>query len=300
MVKTIPHILLAAIILGAILIPISDAKIGYDVTARVNSTSWSVHRSTHNLNFEMSGSISGSGSFSKLTHIQNFAGIESRELSSSSAGQLNYDELIQLQSLEGPVSIVAKLKSGTNESINESVNIPREQGEDFINLEIDERWPTRFANYKKISYLGPGIRTRESYHNNQDVVSTSIDSWKLYKESIYQAHINRSVTSVKITSDDVTETTFANKSSRYGLSLVTIGSSTNLDVIRLDESGAPKLLISQNYLGEHRMNLNITMNDWVPPTEEPKEWLSCCGAGDAEEATKCPLTPSLDRFVFGS
>jgi hypothetical protein len=295
MVKTIPHILLAAIILGVILIPISDAKIGYDVTARVNSTSWTVHRSTHNLNFEMSGSVSGSGSFSKLTHIQNFAGIESRELSSASAGQLNYDELIQLQSLEGPVSIVAKLKSGTNESINESVNVPPQV--DFVNLEIDERWPTRFANYKKISYLGPGIRTRESYHNNRDVVSTSIDSWKLYKESIYQAHINRTVTSVKITSDEVAETTFANKSSRYGLSLVTIGSSTNLDVIRLGESGTPKLLISQNYLGEHRMNLNITMNDWVPPTEEPKEWLSCC---DAEEATKCPLTPSLESFVFGS
>ncbi|MDF0594303.1 hypothetical protein P0O24_12005 [Methanotrichaceae archaeon M04Ac] len=300
MVKTIPHILLAAIILGAILITISDAKIGYDVTARVNSTSWSVNRSTQNLNFEMSGSISGNGSFSKLTHIQNFAGIESRELSSSSAGQLNYDELMQLQSLEGPVSIVAKLKSGTNESINESVNI-RDPQNDFINLEIDERWPTRFSNYKKISYLGPGIRTRESYQNNRDVVSTSIDSWKLYKESIYQAHINRSVTSVEITSDDLSENTFANKSSRYGLNLVTIGSSTNLDVIRLDESGAPKLLISQDYLGEHRMNLNVTMNDWVsPPEGEPKQWLDCCGADDSEEATKCPLTPSLERFVFDS
>lgn len=297
MVKTIPHILLAAIILGAILITISDAKMGYDVTARVNSTSWSVHRSTHNLNFEMSGSVSGSGSFSRLTHIQNFVGIESHELSSSSAGQLNYDELMQLQSLEGPVSIVAKLKSGTNESINESLDV---SSNEFINIDIDERWPTRFANYKKISYLGPGIRTRESYQNNGDVISTSIDSWKLTKESVYQAHINRSVTSVKIASDDVIETTYANKSSRYGLSLATIGSSTNLDVIRLDESGVPKLLISQDYLGEQRMNLNITMNDWVSPPKEERDWLRCCGAGDAEEAPKCSLTPSLDYFVFDS
>lgn len=132
-----------------------------------------------------------------------------------------------LQSSEGPVAVGTKLKSESIESIND------------ILIDIDERWPTRFANYKKISYLGPGIRTRESYLNNGDVVETSIDSWRLTKESAYQAHINRTVTSVNITADDVGESISSNRSSRYGLALETIGSSTRLDVMRLDESGSP-------------------------------------------------------------
>jgi len=160
-----------------------------------------------------------------------------------------------LQCREGPVSVTTKLKSGTNESTNESLNI---SSDEFINIEIDERWPARFANYKKISYLGPGIRTRENYQNNGDIVATSIDSWRLNKESLYQAQINRSITSVNITSGDVVELTLANKSIRYGMSLESIGSSTHIDLMRLMESGIPKLLISQDYLGEERMNLNIS------------------------------------------
>lgn len=294
------QILLATLVLSIIFIPLSDAGMGYYVDARVNSTSWSIDRSTRDLNFEMSGSVSGYGSFSKLTHVQNFVGIESHELSSSSNGTLKYEESMVLNSREGPVYVSTRLKNGTNQSTNESVDIP--PGEDFIKIDIDERWPARFSNYKKISYLGPGIRTRENYQNNGDMVATSINSWKLSKESIYRAQTNRSVTSVNITSDGVIEMKSANKTSFYGMNLETIGSSTNLDVIRLDEAGAPKLLISQDYLGEHRMNLNVTMNDWVPPpVGEPNQWLDCCGAeDDSEEATKCPLTPSLERFVFDS
>jgi len=266
--------------------PLCDAEIGYYVDARVNSTSWSIERSTRDLSCHITGSVSGYGSFSKLTHIQNFVGIESRELSSSSSGNLSYDEILMLQSSEGPVAVGTKLKSESIESIND------------ILIDIDERWPTRFANYKKISYLGPGIRTRESYLNNGDVVETSIDSWRLTKESAYQAHINRTVTSVNITADDVGESISSNRSSRYGLALETIGSSTRLDVMRLDESGEPKLRISQDYLGEERMNLNITMCDYVPSTEEENNWLECCRAGEAGKDLENSLTPSLGLFIF--
>jgi len=288
----------ATLILSFILIPLSDAKIGYYIDASVNSTSWSIERSTQDLNFEMNSFVSGDGSFSKLTHIKNFAGIELDELSSSSNGSLRYEELMQLQSREGPVSVSTRLKSETKESTNESIEISSNESNEFINIEIDERWPTRLANYKKISYLGPGIRTRESYQNNGDVVATSIDSWRLTKESVYEAQINRMVTSVNITSDDVAEIRSENKTSRYGLGLQTIGSSAHLDVIKLDVSGMPKLVISQDYLGEERMTLNITMNDLLPPPEEERKWLECCGAGDGEEALEDSLTSSMNRFIF--
>jgi len=289
------QMLLAALILNVILTPLCDAKIGYYIDARVNSNSWSIERSTQDLNFEMSGSISGDGSFSRLTHIKNFAGIEVDELSSSSNGSLKYEELMLLQSHEGPVSVSTRLKSETNESTNESLNL---SSDEFINIKIDESWPTRLANYKKISYLGPEIRTRESYQNNGDVVATSINSWRLTKESVYETQINRTVTSVNITSDGVAEMKYANKTSRYGLDLQSIGSSTHLEVIRLDESGMPKLLISQDYLGEERMNLNINMSDWLPPQEETRDWLECCDAGEAGKALNGPLTRSMNLFIL--
>lgn len=292
------RIFLVVLILSGILNPPTDAEMGYYIDAKVNSTSWSIDRSTRDLKFDLSSSVYGYGSFSKLTHIQNILGIESHELSSSSNGSLRYEERIALQSREGPVSVSTKLRSGLNEFTNESLNV---SGGEFIDIKIDERWPARFANYKKISYLGPGIRTRENYQNNGDVVATSIDSWRLTKESVYQAHINRSVTTVNITSYDAVERTSSNKSSLYGLALETIGSSTHLDVMRLDESGDPNLRISQDYLGEERMNLNITMGDYVPPKEVEKDWLECCRAGgEAGKALESSLTPSLDLFISSS
>lgn len=292
MIKGTHLVILVALSLNIVFASTSDAKIGYDVSARVNSSSWSIERSTQVLSFDMTGSVSGYGSFSKLTRIQEFAGIESNEFSSSATGYLNYDELLGLRSSEGPVIITAKLKSGTNDSINESLTV---SGEDFAKIDIDERWPSRFSNYKKISYLGPGIRTRESYENNGDVVATSVTSWKLTKESIYLAQINRSVTSVNITSNDVEERTYTNKSSRYGLNLKTTGESTNLDVIRLDESGDPFLRITQDYFGEQNMTLNLNMSGWVPPEEEETEWLECCRSAEEEI---CDRTPSIQSF-FG-
>lgn len=290
------QISLAALLFSIILTPFSDAEMGYYVDARVNSTSWSIERTTSNLNFEITGSVSGYGSFSRLTHIQNVVGIESHELTSStSSGNLSYDEIMVLQSREGAVTVGTNINSRSNESTNESVAL--NTSDEFIYITIDEHWPARLSNYKKISYLGPGIRTRESYQNNGDVVETSIDSWRLTKESVYQAQINRSVTTANITSGDVVVETASNKSSVYGLALNTIGSSTHLDVMRLDELGVPKLYISQDYLGEERMNLNITMGDYVPPTEDEKDWLECCRSGEAKKAFEDSLTPSLGSFI---
>jgi hypothetical protein len=289
------QISLAVLLFSIILTPLSDAEMGYYVDARVNSTSWSIERTTRNLNFEITGSVSGYGSFSRLTHIQNFVGIESHELTSSpSSGNLSYDEMMVLQSREGAVTVGTNINSGSNESTNESVDV---SSDEFIYITIDEHWPARLSNYKKISYLGPGIRTRESYQNNGDVVETSIDSWRLTKESVYQAQINRSVTTANITSDDVVVDTSSNKSSVYGLALNTIGSSTHLDVMRLDELGEPTLYISQDYLGEEHMNLNITMGDYVPSTEDEEDWLECCRSGEAKTVFEDSLTPSLDRFI---
>ncbi len=127
---------------GTLLIGTASAKMGYEIEARVNSTSWDIHRSTQHLGLDMSGSVVGSGFFSKRTNIQGFAGIESEEASYSSLGNLRYDELIKLRGREGPVVVTTALKSGANKSTNESHIIVNESA----NITIDERWPTYFAN----------------------------------------------------------------------------------------------------------------------------------------------------------
>lgn len=271
------------LLLGIIFVAPAQCRMGYDVVASVNSSSWELHRSTQSMTLQIEGNVSGYGRFSKYGQIEGFAGIEAKDRSSSSQpAYLGWDEVVILLAREGPVSVTTKLKSGTNESINESVTV-----DESAQIEVEERWPTLFVNYKEISYFGPEIRTRENYRNNGDVVTTSINSWKLSKESIYEADINRTIISVNITPNDVVQEILSNKSSHYGVNLESIGSLTHLDVIQQAHSGDCASRITQDYLGEQKMSLDITMGDYVPPPEEPREWLDCCYGEEADrEADK--------------
>lgn len=292
--------LLLVVLVGFFLVAPSAAKIGYDIVATVGSSEWELHRSTQQFNFQLGGYVNGSGNFSKYTNIDGFGGVEVKERSSSTQpGRLSYEETMLLKSREGPVVITTELKSKTteykNDSTNESVKVKINES---AKIEVDERWPTTLVNYKKLSYFGPGIRTQEDYNNNGDVVATSINSWRLSKESLYETHINRTVVSVNITSSDVFEEIFNNKSSRYRVNLNSVGSLTHLNVVQRAPDEGCAVGISQDYLGEEKMSLDLSMVGWVPPLEVPKEWLECCGAGDAEKAQKCSLTPSMDYFIF--
>lgn len=281
--------------LAVILIGSSCAKMGYEIKAKVNSTTWEIDRSTQYLGFDMRGSVEGTGYFSKLTNIQGFAGMEAKESSYSSLGSLRYDELMKLRSREGPVVVTIAIESGTNETTNESHITVNESA----NINIDERWPTHFANYKKIAYLGPGIRTRECYQNNGDVVSTSVDSWKLSKENYYVAEINRSVIFVNVTATDVNEVISANKSSYYDLDLHSTGSSTHLDVFQMDRTGASASQIYQDFVGEANMTLHVVMADSVPPPISEQDWLECCFAGEGASIDNFTLSqPSLLQYIY--
>ncbi|MDD4162553.1 MAG: hypothetical protein PHW87_08750 [Methanothrix sp.] len=274
----------------------SCAGIGYDIIANVGGSLLEIHRSTQILNFDASGLVNGIGNFSKYSRIDGFAGVKAEEFSSSARpGRLGYADKMVLRNKIGPVVISAKLKSGVSlisdeESQNESqILLISESGK----IDVDEKWMTSFLNQKKIMYSGSEIRIKEAYENNGDVVADSINSWALSKESLYLTSINRTLISANFTSHGIDLETSANKSSRYLMNLSTIGSQTQLDVIRFDQDGECANRISQGYIGQQNMSLKINMGDWVLPMSDDFDgWLDCCPSS-ARITNEHELIPDL-------
>ncbi len=259
------------LIIYVLILP-SFSRMGYDIVASTGGQSFQLHRTTGYISFSNEGVVNGTGNFSRLIYIDEFAGIKTKEATSSTKkSDLNYSEKLRLLAREGPVAVKVNLKSYnfTNQttgqlSFNEAANIA-----------VDELWPTSFVNLKKLYYLGPGIRSRERYENNGDIVGTYIDSWRLSKESLYRASYNRTITNVELTPSYVIVDKSSNKSSSYILGLQSIGSLTNLDIFQQESSNSPLNRVSEEYRGQQKINLRVNMNDYILKPPEIEEWLNC-------------------------
>jgi hypothetical protein len=280
-----------ALFIFILLAPPSEAKMGYDIVVKVGTTTWELNRTTQALNFSMEGTVTGTGNFSRLTHIDRFAGIKADERSSSTrAGSLEIGEKMLLRAREGPVVVTAKLRSGnfTNRSAEGEEKAKYDVSAESAEIQVDEIWPTGLANYKKISYVGPGIRTAERYENNGDVVATSIDSRRLSKESLYRTYINRTIIYAMIKPGSVVEERGSNRSSIYQMDLKSSGSSASLDLIKLRGIRSEEIYgrveerarISEEYRGDVEARLNVRMDESIHPWDiSPREWLPCCHGG---------------------
>jgi len=257
--------ILLIVLISSFALP-SEGRIGYDIKATVGSTAWEIHRSTQELTFSLNGSSTGTGKFSKYARTQKFGGMNSGESSYALSGTVYYKEMLLLKTLEGPVSIKTNFEDIETESSNET-KINLSAG----NIEIQEQWPTYLADYKQIRYLGPGIRTRDVYENNGDVVTTSINSWKLNKESLFKAYVNKMVISVDLNASKVIENRFFNKSSSYGLDLQTTGDHASLEVVKnrcfpeSERFGRPETdnQIYQEYIGSLNTTFKLRMDESI-------------------------------------
>ncbi|MFB3763744.1 MAG: hypothetical protein ACE14P_00695 [Methanotrichaceae archaeon] len=263
---------LALVTLLCMLMPPSASRMGYDIIASIPGSAIEIHRTTDYIDFSMDGSVKGSGNFSKLTHITKYAGIEAKELSASSKeSDLQYDERFRLLSRYGPVYAAINLQS---------INLTNgTAGPIFIkgaaNVVIDEAWPAYLSDYKKVSYLGPGMISIEKYDNNGDTISKYLDTWKLSKESLYQTFINRSIISINITSTSINAQRYTNRSSLYQLSQSSTGAAARLDASQRSLNGNIAR-VSQDYVGSHEMNLRIGMSDVIRKNISDDYWLDCC------------------------
>lgn len=273
----------------------SNATIGYIIDAQVEGgPAFHLARETHNMTFSLDGSVSGSGNFSRFSRITDIAGMNSNEQSSAvRGGDLSIDEKQRLQTLEGPVSIYIELASDT-----EYISIPDPlDPSNFIlvpvikesaKIDTDEYWPAAYANYKKISYSGPKVHNREFYENNGDIVTSSIDSWKLNKESLYRSSLNRTSIRADVTKTHLFVTKDTNRSSFYALNMESTGSLTHLGIAKTKSSHIPSegiipqgpdVFISEDYVGQHTLKLQISMDDYLLRNRYEDAWLPCCSGG---------------------
>jgi hypothetical protein len=264
----------AVVICLAFLTSPSCGKMGYDIVARVGGSTFEIHRSTQDFSYESKESINGSGLFSRYSHLEGFGGVDAREdTSTTKPSKLEIKSQLRLLSREGPVKFTVKAGSGVNTSYNESNFMLT----DSARLEIDERWPTYFVCSKKINYFGKGIRTRERYENNGDVVDSNVWSWKLSQDSLYRAYINRSLISADIYSEGIEVTRHGNKSSMYKLNLKSIGSMTHLGVFKQEDESNGETFFSGDYTGEQKMAAKVEMNtSLITPDEDLEVGMGCC------------------------
>lgn len=263
----------------------TEGIIGYDIKATVDSNTWEIHRSTQEQTFSSNCSATGIGKFSKYARIQKFGGMNSAESAYALLGNYYNKEMTLLKALEGPVSVKTKFE--------DIIILPDDLNDTTYNLstgqlEIQEQWPTYVASYKQTRYLGPGIRTKEMYENNGDVVTSSVNSWKLNKESLFKAYLNKTVIRVDLAPSSIVERRFYNKSSSYRLGLQTTGDLASLGVVRNKHFNASSRFgrvetenqIYQEYVGNLNMSLAIKMDDYIIINTPDDEWLPpCCFGG---------------------
>jgi hypothetical protein len=263
----------AMVLLLIVLIYPSAAKMSYDIVASAGGPSFEVHHSTKYMKFTADSSIRGIGNFSRLNSITDIMGLTAKEATSATKnGTLDYAEQIRLTTSEGPV--IVTVNHNSYNFTDKTAYLAKFR--DSALIDVDERWPTNFVDLKKIAYAGPRIRSREIYENNGDAVATSINSWKLSKQSIYRASSNRTIIFASISPSDINVDVAANRSSSYSLGLKSIGELTSLDVIKNGSSGNAVSRITQDFRGSQSMTLTINMFDHVLKPPADFQWLDCC------------------------
>jgi hypothetical protein len=252
----------------------AGGEMGYDVMARVGGSAFEIHRSTQDFNYETKEIINGSGLFSRYSHLEGFGGIDAREdTSTTKPSRLELKSQLLLKSREGPVKFSVNMGSGINTSYNES-NITLV---DAAQIEIDERWPTYLVRSKGIKYFGKGIRSRERFDNNGDIVDSYVWSWKLSQDSLYQSNINRSLISANIYPERVEVLRLGNRSSTYKLDLKSVGSLTHFGAYKNGEGDKGNAYFSGDYTGDQKMVITLKMGEsLIKPDEDSDVGMWCC------------------------
>jgi hypothetical protein len=190
------------------------------------------------------------------------AGVGEKETTHALDGTMVITEKTTVASKEDtPVVITEEIK-GKNASAN---------------ITIDEAWLTFLSSTKTVTYLGPGISTRDRYENNGDVICTSFDVKGITKESRFDTVLLRNNVSAEITPGHVNETILTNKSSSYVLNSNSFGTA---HVGWRSGEGDTTIESSEDYIGAFQITTGIKMKEEMPPLlptlfKPPSEWMPC-------------------------
>lgn len=283
------------LLIPSLLMPLSQATMGYSIRVNAEGTTWAVSRSTQTMYFYADGNVVGEGNFSRFARINGVMGIRADETASSPRrGTVSTNEKMRIFSKEGPVVVTANLESKDLTDSDSS----SEEVTGFAVINIDETWPAYFSSYRQTNYLGPGIRARERYENNGDVVASLVESKKLSEQSIFTTSINKTLISAIIMPGMVKEWTGRNRSSFYATNMKTIGDRTSLNVIKRGIPGDIVSSIAEDYSGQVEMALRIHMDDVVNNlSDDESGWLPCCTKSIAESNVPIKRAGPADWFT---
>jgi hypothetical protein len=263
--------LVAVVVILTFTFPLTEAQMGYKVEVTVDNTTWSIERSTHPLTYQMDGKVSGTGMVMRDSFINNIAGVSAKETTHSLDGVIIISENTTLISKEGPVVITGDIECA-NITTNESINITRNES---VTITIHEAWPTFLSTAKDITYVGPGISTREEYENNGDVICTAFDVKGLTKTARFDTVLLGTIISAEVRPGCVNESICTNKSSYYTLSSISLGGSAHIGC-RAGE-GIGSVESSETYIGIFKIETAIKMEEGIPPAPSniSSDWMLC-------------------------
>ena len=154
-------------------------------------------------------------------------------------------------------------------------------------------------NNKVLFYQGKGIGGAELFDNNGDISTTKEDSWKFSRNSSYRAGVSRTLVKATLKPGNI-NVDRQNRSTNFKLGMSSIGVLTHVGVMREEESRkygrvSDDIAISEDYMGQHTITLNITMGQsFRQPDLTDLPWLECCFGGDIEGGSDSWRPPQWD------
>lgn len=189
---------ISLVVIFMIILPISEAKVGYSIDVTVNNSTakseFSRSQSTNVLRFTVDSACSGNGNSSKYKKIDGFAGIGIKDTTYARKGRMIAKETLKLSSTVNWIKIYETVSGlPLNETPDQGNSAVIEHQTDHYTAEINESIPTILLDRNEIYYRGDGINTRNEYRNNGDEFVTNYYATALTKSEAYAGVYNNAL-----------------------------------------------------------------------------------------------------------
>ncbi len=253
-----------------------EAKVGYSINVDVDGTKWGHSKYTEILNFKSDSECNGRGNSSKYVNLPGFAGIGFKESTYTKEGRLATKNVLNLSAKFNWIYITENVDGA--EYINDTdtdsgtetneINITQVASDSYY-VEINESIPTIVQAEDAISYIGEGIYTRNSYHNNEDKICTNYQATNLSKSARYVGVYSNAFIRAHVTPGQVEEDILKNSITNFRV----LSRSDKYSGLRYKTGD---VYSDEEYVGDFRISRTISKRTRFSLSREEDNWLGCC------------------------
>ncbi len=255
-----------------------EAKVGYSINVDVDGTKWGHSKYTEILNFKSDSECNGRGNSSKYVNVPGFAGIGFKETTYTKEGRLATKNALNLsakfnwiyitENVDGAEYVNDTDTDADTGSNTDEINITQ-VASDSYSVEINESIPTIVRADDEISYIGEGIYTRNSYHNNEDKISTSYQATNFSKAARYVGVYSNAFIRAHVTPGSVEEDILKNSITNFRV----LSLSNRYSRLQYKSDDACS---DEEYVGDFRISRTISKRTRFNLSREELSWLGCC------------------------